>query len=151
MARVTQQQCRGDAATGGRGSATEIYVLGSLRATVAGQRVDHQLAGRKGRLLFSFLVLSRRRTFSRGELIDLLWLSGRPASPDGALSTVLSRLRQAIGEECVQGRADLSLHLPEPVLVDAEEAEASVVAARQALDEGQSPATALSRRARRCG
>lgn len=137
-----QEQRRGDAAKAGQGPATQIYVLGSLRATIAGRRVDQQLAGRKGRLLFAFMVLNRHRTLSRGELIDVLWPSGRPASPDGALSTVLSRLRQAIGEGYVQGRADLSLQLPEPELVDTEEAQARVAAARQALHDGQ-PALAL--------
>lgn len=123
-------------AAGEAGSATEICLLGALRVTVAGRRLDQQLPGRKGRLLFAFMALNRHRTFSRGELIDVLWQSGRPASPVGALSTVLSRLRQAVGEELVPGRAELSLLLPEDARVDAELAEERVGAAGEALEAG---------------
>jgi DNA-binding SARP family transcriptional activator len=131
-----------ESATDRARSATEICLLGALRATIAGRRVDRQLAGRKGRLLFAFMALNRHRAFGRGELIDVLWPNEQPSSPDGSLSTVLSRLRQAVGEEFVQGRAELSLRLPGDVWVDVEFAEERIGAAQQALDESD-PALAL--------
>jgi DNA-binding SARP family transcriptional activator len=96
------------------------------------------LPGRKGRLLFTLMALNRHRTFSRNELIDVLWPRVQPTSPDAALSTVLSRLRRALGEELVQGRTELSLALPEEVSIDAELAEERVHAAAGALERGSS-------------
>src|SRR3954468_17995055 len=119
-------------------AATEIRVLGGLRATVNGRRVDRQLPGRKGRLLFTLMALNRHRTFSRAELIEVLWPRVQPGSPDAALSTVLSRLRRALGDELVQGRTELSLALPAEVHIDAELAEERVQAAAGALERGSS-------------
>ncbi len=126
----------------GEVSETEIHLLGTLRATIGGRRVDQRLPGRKGRLLFAYMALNRARTFSRSELIDVLWAGAQPVSPDNALSTTLSRLRQAVGAELVQGRSELSLQLPADAWVDAEAAAESVADARQALHDGE-PASAL--------
>ena len=132
---------------GAPGTATEVRVLGALRTTIDGRRVDQQLPGRKGRLLFAFMALNRRRTFSRGELIEVLWPGGQPASPDAALSTVLSRLRQAIGEERIHGRAELALLLPADARVDAEIAEERMRAAAEALEAGDAGSALAAARA----
>ena len=116
---------------------TRVCLMGTMRATIGGRRVDPDLPGRKGRLLFAFLALNRGRPVSRDVLIDLIWPDERPASPAGALSTLLTRLRDAVGEEYIHGRSAVSLDLPSDASVDVEEAQLSVTAARTALAAAQ--------------
>jgi DNA-binding SARP family transcriptional activator len=117
-------------------SSTRIRLIGTLHATIAGRRVDDLLPGPKGRVLFTFLVLNRHRPCSRDELVGVLWPNDRPASPEGALSTLLTRLRHAVGEGVVEGRGALSLRLPDDALIDVDEVQRHVAAAREALGRG---------------
>ena len=118
------------------GSETAIYVLGTLRVTIAGRRVDQQLPGRNGRRLLAYMALNRARPCRRSELIGVLWQDRQPVSPDNALSTTLSRLRHVVGADVVQGRSELSLRLPADAWVDVEAAGERAATARRALEDG---------------
>ena len=60
----------------------------------------------------------------------------RPRSQDGALRTLLSRLRSGLGSDVLIGRDELTLNLPEPAWVDFEAARTEVRRAAAALDGG---------------
>ena len=81
-----------------------------------------RLRGRQVPLLLAYLVLARDRTVGRDELIGAMWPRSAPRSQDGALRTLLSRLRSGLGSDVLVGRDELSLNLPEPVWVDFEAA-----------------------------
>jgi DNA-binding SARP family transcriptional activator len=68
----------------------KVQLCGALAVTVDGRRVERELPGRQGRLLFAFLVRNRLRPVERSELVDALWPDGR----DGGLAPLLSKLRR---------------------------------------------------------
>ena len=62
----------------GSGSA-RIHLCGRLVVEWDGERLERDLPGRQGRLLFAYLVLHRERPVRRDELIEALWSEeGRP-------------------------------------------------------------------------
>ena len=93
------------------------------------------LPGRQGQLLLAYLVCHRTRACPRYELEDILWPERAPAASDSALSSLLSKLRRALGPDALTGRAELRLALPEPLLVDTEVLADTVEVAVQALDD----------------
>jgi DNA-binding SARP family transcriptional activator len=70
----------------------KVQLCGVLAVTVEGRRVERELPGRQGRLLFAFLVRNRLRPIERSELLDALWPDGR----DGGLAPLLSKLRRVV-------------------------------------------------------
>jgi SARP family transcriptional regulator, regulator of embCAB operon len=70
----------------------KIQLCGRLAITVDGERVEAQLPGRQGRLLFGYLALNRLRSVDRAELVEALWPDGR----DGGLAPLLSKLRRVV-------------------------------------------------------
>jgi len=116
--------------------ATRIQVCGAVAAEVEGRRIERELPGRQGRLLFVYLVLARRRTTGRAELLDALWPGTPPASADSSLSALLSRLRRAVGEERLEGRSELRLALPDDAWVDVEAATEALHRAESAAARG---------------
>ena len=52
--------------------ATRIQICGRVVATVDDRRIERDLPGRQGRLLFVYLVCNRLRDTSRDELVDAL-------------------------------------------------------------------------------
>jgi len=104
-----------------------------VTAEVDGRRIERELPGRQGRLLFVYLVLARPRPTGRAELLDALWPDAAPASAESSLSALLSRLRRAVGEERLTGRSELRLELPDDAWVD-------VDAATEALHRAESAA-----------
>jgi DNA-binding SARP family transcriptional activator len=70
----------------------KVQLCGSLAILVDGRRVEPELPGRQGRLLFAFLTLNRLRTLERGEVVCALWPDGR----DGGLAPLLSKLRRVV-------------------------------------------------------
>lgn len=86
------------------------------------RRIEDDLPGRQGRLLFAYLVLERRRPVSRDELVDAIWPADPPAAADAALSALLSKLRRALGGERPTGRATVTLTLPADAWIDVEAA-----------------------------
>jgi SARP family transcriptional regulator, regulator of embCAB operon len=87
-----------------------------------GRRVEQTIRGRQGRLLFAYLVVNRGRAVSRDELVDAVSPFEAPARPNAALSTLLSNLRGALGQDTIEGRSELQLALPPGAWVDAEAA-----------------------------
>jgi hypothetical protein len=55
-----------------------IQLCGPLAFEIDGRRIDRDLPGHQGRLLFAYLVLHRLRPVRRDELIDALWPDHRP-------------------------------------------------------------------------
>jgi DNA-binding SARP family transcriptional activator/tetratricopeptide (TPR) repeat protein len=116
-------------------SATRIALCGPMVVEIDGHRLEADLPGRQGRLLLAYLAAHRRRPVSRAELIEVLWPSDAPASPEAALKVLLARLRRVLGET-LHGRADVSLELPEGAIVDVEVVERAVADAEAALERG---------------
>jgi SARP family transcriptional regulator, regulator of embCAB operon len=71
---------------------TKVQLCGSLAVVVDGRRVEGELPGQQGRLLFAYLALHRSRRVERSELLDALWPDGR----DGGLAPLLSKLRRVV-------------------------------------------------------
>jgi DNA-binding SARP family transcriptional activator/DNA-binding NarL/FixJ family response regulator len=119
------------------GDATRIQVCGRLTVELQGRRLEDQLRGRQGRLLFAYLVLHRDRPVRRDELAEALWSGrGTPPAYESLLAPPLSRLRKALGAGVLEGRSELALNLPAGAEVDWETARESVPLARRALDAG---------------
>jgi len=101
---------------------TRIQLCGRLAARVAGRRIDQELPGRQGRLLFAYLVVNRDRVASRDELGEALWPRGLPSAPDPALSALLSKLRRLLPGGALEGRSAIRLELGRHARVDVEAA-----------------------------
>ena len=129
-----------------------------LRVMLAGQvaletgrgRTPASGLGRLGRLAFAYLVSERHRPVPRDELADVLWGEDPPKSWETSLRVVVSKLRGWLATAGVDPATALTsqfgcyrLHLPEPLVVDVEEAAAALGAARSAVAAGD-PATALA-------
>ncbi len=112
---------------------TRIQLCGRLVAEIDGARVHDALPGRQGRLLFGYLVAHRHRPTHRDALIDVLWTEAPPASPDATLRPLLSKLRQVLGEDRLQGRGELQLVLPGDARVDVEIANRAIHDAASAV------------------
>ena len=115
---------------------TRIQLCGRLSVELDGVELVTSLRGKQVPLLLAYLVLSRDRPVGRDELIGALWSDASPRSQDGALRTLLSRLRSALGHDVLVGRDELVLELPEPAWVDVEAATAEALRAQQALERG---------------
>ncbi len=115
---------------------SRVQLCGTLSVEIEGVQIVGGLRGRQVRLLLTYLILNRGRSVGREELSDAMWPFSAPQSQDGALRTLLSRLRSAVGPTVLIGREQLALALPEPVWVDLEAARAQVVRALAALSDG---------------
>lgn len=115
---------------------TRIQLCGRVTVELDGVRVERDLPGRQGRLLFVYLAAGRARPSTRAELLDALWPGDPPAQADGALSSLLSKLRRAIGAYRLEGRSQLQLLLPPDAWVDLEAATAGVHQAEGAVARG---------------
>lgn len=113
---------------------TRIQLCGAFVARIDGRRIERELPGRQGRLLFAYLAANRLRGVSRSELIDAVWFEDVPTAPDAALRALLSKLRRVVA---IPGRADLRLDLPEPAWVDVEAAARAIHRAESAIAQGE--------------
>jgi DNA-binding SARP family transcriptional activator len=113
-----------------------IQVCGTLAVEVDGRRIEHDLPGRQGRMLFAYLVVHRLRPIRRDELVDALWPRTPPAAADTALRALLSKLRRVLPDSTLDGRAELRLSLPSDAFVDLEDARAAIHRAESALALG---------------
>ena len=100
--------------------ATRIQLCGRFVARVGGRRIDRELPGRQGRLLFSYLAVNRDRVASRDELAEALWPRGLPSAPELALSALLSKLRRLLPDGALEGRTEIRLGLERRARVDVE-------------------------------
>lgn len=115
--------------------ATRVQLCGKLVARIDGSRVDGDLPGRQGRLAFAYLTLNRHRVVTRSALADAIWPVEPPALVDTALSSLISKLRKAIGSDAVVGRSDVRLVLPD-AWVDVEAASEAIHRAEGAVGRG---------------
>ena len=113
----------------------EIRLCGRVAVSTQDGLAGSALPGRQGQLLLAYLVCHRTRACPRYELEDVLWPAHAPAASDSALSSLLSKLRRALGPGALTGRAELRLALPEPLWVDTEALAEGVELAVQALDD----------------
>jgi DNA-binding SARP family transcriptional activator len=90
-----------------------------LRRRGRGRRIEAELPGRQGRLLFAYLVAERTSPARRETLIELLWPDRAPDSADASLRPLVSRLRHLLGDR-LAGRSELSLILPHDARIDVE-------------------------------
>jgi DNA-binding SARP family transcriptional activator len=116
---------------------TRIQLCGLLVVEVAGRRLEAQLPGRQGRLLFAYLAAGRARRSGRPELVEALWPGGPPEAVEASLSSLLSKLRRVLGPGVLEGRAELRLSLPADAWIDVEEADVAVHRAESAVALGQ--------------
>jgi SARP family transcriptional regulator, regulator of embCAB operon len=101
---------------------TRIQLCGRLLVRLDGRRLEDELAGSKGQLLFAYLVLNRLRRSGRDELLIAVYGEEATADHNPRLSVLLSKLRRVIGPELLTGRAQLELVLPAGAFVDVEAA-----------------------------
>jgi DNA-binding SARP family transcriptional activator len=101
---------------------TRIQLCGRFVARVEGQRVESAMPGPQGRLLFALLAVNRHREIPRDEAIDSLWGESAPSAPGIALSALLSKLRNAVGADLIEGKTELRLVLPAGAWIDVEAA-----------------------------
>jgi DNA-binding SARP family transcriptional activator len=115
---------------------TELRLCGPLEVTVEGSRVESRLRGAQVVTVLAALALARPRALARDELIDVLWPEELPGDAGAILSTLLSRLRRALGPDMVVGRRELALNLGSNARVDVESARELVGLARSSLASG---------------
>ncbi len=114
-----------------------IQLCGRFVVDVDGSRIEDTLPGRRGRLLFAYLVLHRGRAVPREELLMAGWGADAPAAAGNALSVLLSKLRHALGAERLQGRTGIELLLPPATFVDVEAALEGAHRAESCIAEGR--------------
>jgi SARP family transcriptional regulator, regulator of embCAB operon len=90
-----------------------IQVCGPLVIERAGERLEGQLPGRQGRLMFTYLLINRHRLVARDELAEALWREPDPAAIDARLNPLLSKLRRVFGPDAIEGKSTLRLCLPD--------------------------------------
>ena len=115
---------------------TRIHLCGRLTAEVDGRRIEDDLPGRQGRLLFAYLAVNRLRPAPRAELVDALWGDDAPASPDAALSALLSKLRKLVR---LEGRSDVRMLLADAAWLDVDAAQEALHRAEAAAARGDLP------------
>jgi DNA-binding SARP family transcriptional activator len=118
-------------------SRARVQLCGRFAVEIDGDRVEDRLPGRRGRLLFAYLVLHRGRPVPRDDLLMAGWGAEAPAAAGNALSVTLSKLRRGLGPEHLQGRTEVELLLPPTTLVDVEAALEGAHRAESAIAEGR--------------
>jgi len=114
-------------------TAPKIRLFGELRVEIDTRDVTGELPGRQGRTLCAFLALNSSRPVHRDELLEVLWPATPPAAPDAALSSVLAKVRRALGSDALVGRELVSLQLPTDATIDADEVTVQTELAERAL------------------
>jgi SARP family transcriptional regulator, regulator of embCAB operon len=121
-----------------------IWLVGKVSVEASGVLLDERhLPGPQGRLAFAHLVLERHHPISRQQVAEVLWPDSLPASWDGALSAVVSKLRSALGRLGLNGSTTLEgafgcyqLRLPPNTWVDVEAATQALHVAETAIRNG---------------
>jgi DNA-binding SARP family transcriptional activator len=116
---------------------TRIQLCGRLVVELDGRRLDEDLPGRQGRLLFGYLAANRGTPIRRDALFDVLWPQGAPVAPEAALRSLLSKLRRVLGEARIEGRSTVRLVLPSESRIDVETAITNVDDAESAIALGR--------------
>lgn len=109
-----------------------VRLCGRLEVRFDGEGAPREIPAGQCQTLFAYLVLHRDRVVSRDELVGALWPDRPPSDPPAVLSTLLSRVRTAVRPATIEGRSQLSIVLPDPSLVDVEDAVRAADEARAA-------------------
>ena len=121
----------------GEWTKARIQLCGRLVADIDGSRIQDTLPGRRGRILFAYLVLNRGRPSPRDELLMAGWGVDAPREARNALSVLLSKLRHGLGVDHLQGRTEIELLLPQATFVDVEAALEGAHRAETCIAEGR--------------
>jgi SARP family transcriptional regulator, regulator of embCAB operon len=121
----------------GEWAKARIQLCGRFVVDMDGSRLEGTLPGRRGRVLFAYLVLNRGRPLPRDELLVAGWGEDAPAEAGNALSVLLSKLRHGLGPDRLRGRTEVELLLPAATFVDAEAALEGADRAESAIAEGR--------------
>jgi SARP family transcriptional regulator, regulator of embCAB operon len=119
-----------------RQEGTRIQLCGRFVARVAGRRIEQELPGRQGRLLFAYLAVNRHRLAGRDELAEALWPRALPSAPEPALSALLSKLRRLLPDGALEGRDPIRLRLDRDARVDVEAARDAIHRAEALISAG---------------
>jgi DNA-binding SARP family transcriptional activator len=114
-----------------------IQLCGATIVERDGERLEPQLPGRQGRLLFAYLVINRDHATGRDRLADALWPEPVPGSAATGLNPLLSKLRKILGPDAVEGRSSVRLRLPTDSSVDVENAAEAVHRAESKIALGE--------------
>jgi DNA-binding SARP family transcriptional activator len=114
-----------------------IQLCGRFVVDVDGTRIEDTLPGRRGRVLFAYLVLNRGRPVPRGALLMAGWGEDAPAEAGNALTVLLSKLRHQMGADHLRGRTEIELLLPQATFVDVEAALEGAHRAESCIAEGR--------------
>ena len=87
----------------------QIQLCGATIVERDGERLEPQLPGRQGRLLFAYLVINRDHATGRDRLADALWPEPVPASAAAGLNPLLSKLRRILGADAGRGPIERAL------------------------------------------
>jgi SARP family transcriptional regulator, regulator of embCAB operon len=121
----------------GEWAKAKIQLGGRFVVDIDGHRIEGTLPGRRGRVLFAYLVLKRGRPVPREELLMAGWGQDAPAEARNALSVLLSKLRHGLGADHLQGRTQIELLLPQATFVDVEAALEGAHRAETCIAEGE--------------
>ena len=121
----------------GEWTKARIQLCGRFAVDIDGSRIEGTLPGRRGRILFAYLVLNRGRPLSRDELLMSGWGPDAPVTAGNALSVLLSKLRHGLGAVRLRGRSEIELLLPLATFVDVEAALEGAHRAESAIAEGR--------------
>jgi SARP family transcriptional regulator, regulator of embCAB operon len=116
---------------------SRVQVCGPLLMRIEGERREGALPGRQGRQITAYLVVNRHRVVGREELIDATWPDVRPDGAGDTLTSLISRIRRALGPELLAGRSELRLQLPADTVVDIEEAAREIHRAESAVAQAE--------------
>ncbi len=111
----------------------QIDVCGSFGVTVDGRRCDVGLF-RQGRLLLALLAIERERPVSRDEVSHAIWGPHASGTPSAGLSSVLSRVRRALGRHVIASPSRTSLQLAPHVGVDFHDAARWLARSTEAIE-----------------
>jgi SARP family transcriptional regulator, regulator of embCAB operon len=114
-----------------------IQLCGRFVVDIDGSRIEDRLPGRRGRVLFAYLVLNRARALPRDELLMAGWGEDASAAAANALSVLLSKLRHGLGANRLAGRSEIELLLPPETFVDVEAALEGAHRAESCIAEGR--------------
>jgi DNA-binding SARP family transcriptional activator len=121
----------------GEWTRARIQLCGRFVADIDGCRAEDALPGRRGRVLFAYLVLNRGRPLPRDELLVAGWGDEAPKEAGNALSVLLSKLRHGLGADRLRGRTEVELLLPPATFVDVEAALEGAHRAESCIAEGR--------------
>jgi DNA-binding SARP family transcriptional activator len=121
----------------GEWTTARVQLCGRFAVDINGSRIEGTLPGRRGRVLFAYLVLNRGREVPRDELLMAGWGEEAPIEAGNALSVLLSKLRHGLGADRLRGRTAVELLLPQATFVDVEAALEGAHRAESAIAEGR--------------